>query len=87
MLFFDGFAFFAEELPLRIADQALYTDYLADALKDWSGNKLAGSIQHGVAVNQPWLASINEAVGLFIGTKDVAALQKALADAAKANAQ
>lgn len=38
-------------------------------------------------MNQPWLASINEAVGLFIGTKDVAALQKALADAATANAQ
>ncbi|WP_113699532.1 ABC transporter substrate-binding protein [Nonomuraea lactucae] len=69
------------------ADQSLYTDYLADALKDWSSNKLAGSIQHGVAVNQPWLASINEAVGLFIGTKDVPALQKALAEAAQANAQ
>ncbi|MEV4470989.1 ABC transporter substrate-binding protein [Nonomuraea sp. NPDC049419] len=69
------------------ADQSLYTDYLADALKDWSSNKLAGSIQHGVAVNQPWLAAINEAVGLFIGTKDVKALQQALADAATANAQ
>ncbi|MEV0197785.1 ABC transporter substrate-binding protein [Nonomuraea sp. NPDC050691] len=69
------------------ADQSLYTDYLADALKDWSSDKLAGSIQHGVSVNQPWLASITEAVGLFIGSKDVAALQKALADAAKANAQ
>ena len=69
------------------ADQSLYTDYLADALKDWSSNKLAGSIQHGVSVNQPWLASITEAVGLFIGSKDVAALQKGLADAATANAQ
>lgn len=69
------------------ADRSLYTDYLADALKDWSGDKLAGSIQHGVAVNQPWLAAINEAVGLFIGTKDVPALQKALADAAQAHAQ
>ncbi|MBB6351478.1 glucose/mannose transport system substrate-binding protein [Nonomuraea muscovyensis] len=69
------------------ADQSLYTDYLADALKDWSGDKLAGSIQHGVAVNQPWLAAVNEAVGLFMGTKDVPALQKALAEAAQANAQ
>lgn len=69
------------------ADQSLYTDYLADALKDWSTNKLAGSIQHGVAVNQPWLAEINTQVGLFLGTKDVAALQKGLADAAAANAQ
>ncbi|MGV9309193.1 MULTISPECIES: extracellular solute-binding protein [unclassified Nonomuraea] len=69
------------------ADASLYTDYLGDALKDWSADKLAGSIQHGVAVNQPWLAAVNEAVGLFIGSKDVAALQKGLVDAAAANAQ
>lgn len=75
-------------IPARTdADTSLYTDYLADALKDWSGGKLAGSIQHGVAVNQPWLTAINEAVGLFLGTQDVAGLQKALADAAQANAQ
>ncbi|WP_157250945.1 ABC transporter substrate-binding protein [Nonomuraea typhae] len=69
------------------ADAALYTDYLADALKDWSGNKLAGSIQHGVAVSQPWLAAINEQVGLYLQKPDVAGLQKGLADAATANAQ
>ncbi|MFI6323822.1 ABC transporter substrate-binding protein [Nonomuraea sp. NPDC050556] len=69
------------------ADASLYTDYLADSLKDWGSNKLAGSIQHGVSVNQPWLAAITEAVGLFIGSKDVAGLQKSLAEAAKANAQ
>lgn len=69
------------------ADASLYTDYLGDSLKDWGSNKLAGSIQHGVSVNQPWLAAITESVGLFLGTKDVAALQKGLADAAKANAQ
>ncbi|MEV4892706.1 ABC transporter substrate-binding protein [Nonomuraea sp. NPDC050547] len=69
------------------ADAALYTDYLGDALKDWSGNKLAGSVQHGVAVSQPWLTAINEQVGLYLGKQDVAALQKGLADAATANAQ
>ncbi|MFI6450257.1 ABC transporter substrate-binding protein [Streptosporangium amethystogenes] len=69
------------------ADTALYTDYLADALKDWGGNKLAGSIQHGVVVNDAWRVSINEAVGLFHGDKDVAALQKALAEAAKNSGQ
>jgi glucose/mannose transport system substrate-binding protein len=84
----DAFNPLKGSIPARKdADQSLYTDYLADALKDWSGNELAGSVQHGVAVNQPWLAAINEAVGLFIGTKDVPALQKALADAATANAQ
>ncbi|TYB52228.1 extracellular solute-binding protein [Nonomuraea sp. PA05] len=84
----DAFNPMKGSIPARKdADQSLYTDYLADALKDWSGNKLAGSIQHGVAVNQPWLAAINEAVGLYLGSKDVKALQQGLADAATANAQ
>ncbi|MGA5759152.1 ABC transporter substrate-binding protein [Nonomuraea bangladeshensis] len=75
-------------IPARTdADRSLYTDYLADALKDWSDNKLAGSVQHGVSVNQPWLAAITEAVGLYISSKDVKALQQGLADAATANAQ
>ncbi|WP_326825100.1 hypothetical protein [Streptosporangium sp. NBC_01756] len=69
------------------ADTSLYTDYLADALKDWGSNKLAGSIQHGVNVNDAWRVSINEAVGLFHGDKDVAALQAALAEAAKSSGQ
>ncbi|TDE22946.1 carbohydrate ABC transporter substrate-binding protein [Nonomuraea mesophila] len=84
----DAFNPLKGSIPARKdADESLYTDYLADALKDWSSNKLAGSIQHGVAVNQPWLAAINEQVGLFLGTKDVKALQQGLADAATANAQ
>ncbi|MER5426037.1 ABC transporter substrate-binding protein [Streptosporangium roseum] len=69
------------------ADTSLYTDYLADALKDWGSNKLAGSIQHGVTVNDAWRVSINEAVGLFHTDKDVAALQAALAEAAKNSGQ
>ncbi|GAA0922433.1 ABC transporter substrate-binding protein [Nonomuraea longicatena] len=69
------------------ADAALYTDYLGEALKDWSSDKLAGSVQHGVSVSQPWLSAINEQVGLFLGKKDVAALQKGLAEAAAANTQ
>jgi glucose/mannose transport system substrate-binding protein len=69
------------------ADTSLYTDYLADALKDWGSDKLAGSIQHGVTVNDAWRVSINEAVGLFHTDKDVAALQAALAEAAKNSGQ
>ncbi|MFI6598080.1 ABC transporter substrate-binding protein [Nonomuraea sp. NPDC050536] len=84
----DAFNPLKGSIPARKdADQSLYKDYLADALKDWSSNKLAGSIQHGVSVNQPWLAAITESVGLFIKDKDVAALQKGLVDAATANAQ
>lgn len=75
-------------IPARTdTDAALYTDYLADALKDWRTDRLAGSIQHGVAVSQPHLAAIGEAVGLFLGTKDVAELQSSLDAAAKANLQ
>ncbi|GAA3124320.1 ABC transporter substrate-binding protein [Planomonospora alba] len=69
------------------ADTSLYTDYLADALKDWGSNELAGSIQHGVTVNDAWRAAINEAVGLFQQSQDVAAFQAALADAAKNSGQ
>ncbi|GIH78607.1 ABC transporter substrate-binding protein [Planobispora longispora] len=69
------------------ADTSLYTDYLGDALKDWGSNKLAGSIQHGVTVNDAWRTAINEAVGLFQQSKDVAEFQKALADAAKNSGQ
>ena len=69
------------------ADTSRYTDYLADSLKDWRQDRLAGSIQHGVSVDQPWLTSISEAVGLFQGDRDVAALQAALVGAAKANAR
>ncbi|MEU6738225.1 ABC transporter substrate-binding protein [Streptosporangium sandarakinum] len=69
------------------ADTSLYTDYLADALKDWGSNKLAGSIQHGVVVNDAWRTAINEAVGLFHEDKDVAALQSSLAEAAKNSGQ
>ncbi|KAB8193578.1 extracellular solute-binding protein [Nonomuraea phyllanthi] len=84
----DAFNPLKGSIPARKdADQSLYKDYLADALKDWSSNKLAGSIQHGVSVNQPWLAAINEAVGLYIAGKDVKALQQGLADAATSNAQ
>src|SRR5690606_8711297 len=66
-------------IPARTdADKSLYTDYLADALEDWSSTKLAGSIQHGVTVSDPWRAAINEAVGLFQQDPDVATLQEAL---------
>ncbi|GAA5042283.1 glucose/mannose transport system substrate-binding protein [Thermocatellispora tengchongensis] len=75
-------------IPARTdADKSLYTDYLADALSDWSSNKLAGSIQHGVVVNDAWRTAINEAVGLFQQDQDVAKLQQALAAAAKSSGQ
>ncbi|MBO3746250.1 carbohydrate ABC transporter substrate-binding protein [Streptosporangiaceae bacterium NEAU-GS5] len=69
------------------ADKSLYTDYLAWDLDQWSTDKLAGSIQHGVVANDAWRTAINDAVGLFQQDQDVAKFQTALADAAKNSGQ
>ncbi|RJL32445.1 ABC transporter substrate-binding protein [Bailinhaonella thermotolerans] len=69
------------------ADRSLYKDYLAWALEQWSTNKLAGSMWHGVTVNDRWHTEIDTAVGLFLGSRDVPKLQQALAAAAKNSGQ
>ncbi|MFF4775197.1 extracellular solute-binding protein [Microtetraspora fusca] len=69
------------------ADKSLYQDYLAWDLEQWSNDKLAGSIQHGVVANDAWRAAINDAVGLFQQDHDVAKFQQALAAAAKNSGQ
>jgi glucose/mannose transport system substrate-binding protein len=70
-------------IPARTdADASLYKDYLAWALEQWKTNKLAGSMWHGVTVNNAWHTDIDTAVGLFLQNKDVPGFQKALADAA-----
>ncbi|WP_061300579.1 ABC transporter substrate-binding protein [Herbidospora cretacea] len=71
----------------RDADTALYQDYLAWNLDEWSRDELAGSIQHGVVANDGWRAAINDAVGIFIENPDVAELQRALVLAAKNSGQ
>jgi glucose/mannose transport system substrate-binding protein len=73
-------------IPARTdADATLYKDYLAWALEQWKGSKLAGSMWHGVTVNNAWHTDIDTAVGLFLQNKDVAAFQQALVDAATKN--
>jgi ABC-type glycerol-3-phosphate transport system substrate-binding protein len=66
------------------ADTALYKDYLAWALQQWQGDKLAGSMWHGVTANNAWHTNIDTAVGLFLKNKNVGNFQKSLADAATA---
>lgn len=84
----DAFNPLKGSIPARKdADKSLYQDYLAWNLEQWSSNKLAGSIQHGVVANDAWRTSINDAVGLFGQDQDVAKLQTALVDAAKASGQ
>jgi ABC-type glycerol-3-phosphate transport system substrate-binding protein len=70
-------------IPARTdADTSLYKDYLAWALDQWKDSQLAGSMWHGVTVNNAWHTDIDTAVGLFLKNKDVGRFQKALVSAA-----
>ncbi|MGW5262969.1 ABC transporter substrate-binding protein [Microbispora sp. NPDC004025] len=84
----DAFNPLKGSIPARKdADQSLYKDYLSWSLEQWSGSKLAGSIQHGVVANDAWRTAITDAVGLFQQDKDVAKFQQALVAAAKNSGQ
>lgn len=69
------------------ADPALYEDYLAWALEEWKADDLAGSFWHGVTANNRWHTDIDSAVGLFLQSKEVDALQDALVTAAENSGQ
>jgi glucose/mannose transport system substrate-binding protein len=66
-------------------DPALFGPYLQTALADWSTDTVVGSLQHGVAANDTWKATITTALGLFLSDKDTAAFQQALVDACAAD--
>ncbi|WP_204015104.1 ABC transporter substrate-binding protein [Sphaerimonospora thailandensis] len=84
----DAFNPLKGSIPARTdADKSLYQDYLSWSLEEWSKDKLAGSIQHGVVANDAWRSAINDAVGLFQQSQDVAKLQEALVSAAQSNNQ
>ncbi|WP_433497624.1 ABC transporter substrate-binding protein [Sphaerimonospora sp. CA-214678] len=84
----DAFNPLKGSIPARTdADKSLYQDYLGWSLEEWSKDKLAGSIQHGVVANDAWRSAINDAVGLFQQSQNVAKLQEALVSAAKNNNQ
>jgi glucose/mannose transport system substrate-binding protein len=68
------------------ANAKLYGPYLKSALRDWKGNKLAGSLAHGVVASNAWNTDIDSALGLFVQTKNVSRFQSALAAAAKKRA-
>jgi len=82
----DAFNPLKGSIPARTdADASLYKDYLAWALEQWKGSKLAGSMWHGVTVNNAWHTDIDTAVGLFLQDNNVGNFQKALVDAATKN--
>jgi len=66
------------------ANPKLYGTYLKWALKQWKNDKLAGSFFHGVVCPNAWKTKVDTALGLFLQTKNVGALQTSLNSAAKA---
>jgi glucose/mannose transport system substrate-binding protein len=66
------------------ANPKLYGTYLKWALKQWKADKLAGSFYHGVVCPNAWKTKVDTALGLFLQTKNVSALQSSLDSAAKA---
>jgi glucose/mannose transport system substrate-binding protein len=68
------------------ANPKLYDTYLKWALKQWRGDKLAGSLTHGVVASNAWNTDIDTALGLFAQNKDVGKFQSALSSAARKRA-
>jgi glucose/mannose transport system substrate-binding protein len=63
------------------ANAKKYDPYLKWALTQWKSDKLAGSLTHGVVASNAWNTDIDTALGLFLQTKNVSNLQKALVTA------
>jgi glucose/mannose transport system substrate-binding protein len=61
-------------------DPNLFNAYLKTAIADWAADTIVGSLTHGVVAADPYKAKINDAIGLFLADKDIAAFQKALVD-------
>jgi glucose/mannose transport system substrate-binding protein len=68
------------------ANAKLYGPYLKFALSQWKGDKLAGSLTHGVVASNAWNTDIDTALGLFLQQKNVGSFQSALSSAAKKRA-
>jgi glucose/mannose transport system substrate-binding protein len=59
----------------------LFDTYLQSAIKDWQANKIVPSLEHGAAAKPGWVTAFSDVVTGFIAKGDVAASQKALAQA------
>ncbi|GIE77817.1 sugar ABC transporter substrate-binding protein [Actinoplanes philippinensis] len=60
-----------------------FSDYQLSAAADWKSGVAVPSCAHGSACSQPWQNAANAALGAFSTSEDKAALQSALAAAAK----
>src|SRR5512138_64020 len=67
-------------------DQSKFSEYSQNAAKDWSSNKVVGSLTHEVVGNPSWNSKIATALGVFVAdpTK-VSDFQTALVDACKSD--
>lgn len=82
----DAFNPVKGSIPARTdGDRSLYGEYLLSAMDDWGSNIVVGSLTHGVVANDSWKSEIDTALGLFLGSQDVAALQAALVAAYEAS--
>lgn len=82
----DAFNPVKGSIPARSdADVSLYGPYLQSAIADWQTDTVVGSLTHGVVANDSWKSEIDNALGLFLGDRDVAAFQAALQSACQAS--
>ena len=65
------------------ADRSLYDEYLQSALDDFASDAIVPSLMHGAAAAPSWQQDVIDAVGLFLGNRDVATFQNALVAAAQ----
>ncbi len=60
----------------------LFGPYLQWAMEQWKKDSIVPSLAHGAAAKESWLSAINDAMSLFVTSRDVAQAQKLLAQAA-----
>ncbi len=78
----DAFNPVKGSIPARSdGDRSLYGEYLLSAMDDWASDRVVGSLTHGVVANDAFKSEIDTALGLFLATGDVEALQASLATA------
>ncbi|MBN2500258.1 MAG: carbohydrate ABC transporter substrate-binding protein [Anaerolineales bacterium] len=78
----DAFNPVKGSIPARSdGDRSLYGVYLQSAMDDWASDVVVGSLTHGVVANDSWKTEIDTALGLFLGTQDVATFQSGLVTA------
>lgn len=80
----DAFNPIKGSIPARTdADTSLYDEYQLSAMEEWKSNTLVGSLQHGAAAKQSFLVDYDQKLNDMIASRDVAATQAALVQAAE----